>query len=137
MGPLASLDRRGPIQGIGSLAQHWEAPLSKLQALPVWWLREPGALAEDPGLTISTQSTKRKSELRSSKARARGTNTVCYPQRGRPGGDLHCLSPGESTGHSATGKDLSTKLLCLSTLCLGGFGMRGILESVKYHCVLM
>ena len=76
MGPSASLDRRDPLQGIGSLAQRWEAPLSKLQALPVWWLREPGALAEDPGLTISTQSTKRKPELGSSKARARRTQIL-------------------------------------------------------------
>lgn len=96
MGPSASLDRQDLLQGIGSLAQHWEAPLSKLQALPVWWLREPGALAEDPGLTISTQSTKRKPELRSSKARARRTQILVAIQSMGDLGEIYTAFLGES-----------------------------------------
>lgn len=133
VGPLASLDRRDPLQGIGSLTQRWEAPLCKLQALPVWWLREPGALANDPGLTINTQSTKRKPEPRSSKARARRTQILFATHSVGDLGEIYTTFLGESLLDTATGKDLNTKLLCLSALCLGGFGMRGILESVKYH----
>lgn len=108
MGPSASLDRRDPLQGIGSLAQRWEAPLSKLQALPVWWLREPGALAEDPGLTISTQSTKRKPELGSSKARARRTQILFAIHSVGDLGEIYTAFLGESLPDTATGKDLNT-----------------------------
>ena len=94
---------------------------------------EPGALANDPGLTINTQSTKRKPEPRSSKARARRTQILFATHSVGDLGEIYTTFLGESLLDTATGKDWNTKLLCLSALCLGGIGMRGILESVKYH----
>ena len=106
--PLESQDGNHSVCFILSLAQRWEAPLSKLQALPVWWLREPGALAEDPGLTISTQSTKRKPELGSSKARARRTQILFAIHSVGDLGEIYTAFLGESLPDTATGKDLNT-----------------------------
>lgn len=82
--------------GLGHSLQCCEAPLTRVQALPVWWLREPGALAEDPSLTISTQCTMRKPKIRSSKARG-GRIRINFATH--PAGDsqkIHIAFLGES-----------------------------------------
>lgn len=58
--PVASFDGRVGLSEVGSLAPVLGGTTCTLQALPVWWLREPWAIAKCLGVTIGTKPAMRK-----------------------------------------------------------------------------
>ena len=143
---MVSFHGRDPLDGIGSLASalgstsHQATGFTCLVAQGAW------GLAEDCCLTANTQSTMRKPELRTKKKKKKKkkkkpeqeeSEYACYPQCRRLR-NFRLPFRGQSISTPCSWKDLNTtKFFGLSLLCLGSFGVWGILESVKYHCVVM
>ena len=80
VGPEVSSFRCGLMNRIGSRTTVLGRTHYTLQALPVRLFREPWATTENPGVTISTKHTVRKSAMESSRS-SRENRTLCTGHR--------------------------------------------------------